>query len=200
MNASPKPDMTGTLVDLQERARASADEVLRVRLELANIKTLATARLVALHWLAIYALALMVREMLEPAKNTLWFPDSWASKLTAMWTYPWVVWAWFGLAIGLVVPLIAFLVSADEEKRKRFERPAVIGLFMGGAGYGVLSIAAARLDIAHVVASYRESAVALFLAGLLVACWHNSRMVMAERAARAAEGEGFRCECAEPQA
>ncbi|MES2910636.1 MAG: hypothetical protein V4718_04570 [Pseudomonadota bacterium] len=186
-------DMPSTLLRLQEDARAAREESLKAKIALANERVRSQARLVALHCLAVFALAIMGREMVEPVKNILWYPGSWAFKLAAMWPAPWatVLLIWFSAAIMLVVPLIVMLaVVPNEDYRKWAEGPAVVGLFMGGFGYGIFSVAAARLDIPHVVASYRESSAMLLLAALLVSCWHNSRVVRATKEARLLEAEG----------
>ncbi|MES2685729.1 MAG: hypothetical protein V4706_02845 [Pseudomonadota bacterium] len=184
-------DMPGTLVELQERARAANEALLQARLEITNERARSHALLTALHCLAVYALCLMVREMLEPAKNVIWYPASWAYKLAAMGGHQTLMTCWFFTAIALVCPLVLMLAAVpNENMRKLAEGPAVLGLFIGGLGYAVMSVAAARLDVPHVVSSYRESSVMLLAAGLLVACWKNSRQLREARQSEWANSQG----------
>jgi len=140
----------------------------------------------SLRWWAVFDLCWMLREVLEPAKNAWLYSGSWAYKLSALNGYTGVMIAWFAIAALLMLPLIITLATAPKTNAaRRAEQPAVIGLFMGALGFTALSVAAARLDIPHVVLSYRESTVMLIVTGLLVSCWHNTRVVRAKREAEA---------------
>jgi len=154
----------------QERQAHAASE-----LELRQVVT-------SLRWWAVFDLLWMLREMLEPARFAWGYPSSWAYKIASTSAHPWIVVCWFFTAALCIVPLIVTLAFTPNSRwSRRCEGIGCAGLFMGGIGFAVLSAFAARLDAAHIVESYRGSAMMLIGTGLLVACWHNSRMIRAHK-------------------
>ena len=180
--------------ELREKLRRTSEARLvdrlhwgRAKLELQQVAT-------SLRWWAVFDLIWMVRELLEPARFAWGYPSSWAYKLAAMSAHPWVLVAWFALSAFLVTPLIFALATVPNTRLcRKSESLASFGLFMGAVGFAFLSTAAARLDIPHVVDSYRGSTVMLLGTGLLVACWHNGRVVRAHKEAQEAPEEELRC-------
>ena len=144
----------------------------------------------SLRWWAVFDLLWMLREVLEPARFAWGYPASWAYTLAKMSAHPWIVVAWFSTSAMLIVPLIFTLAFVPHTNMsRRCEGIACAGLFMGGIGFAVLSSFAGRLDIPHIVESYRGSATMLIGTGLLVACWHNSRVIRAHKADSQQQGQ-----------
>ncbi len=169
-------------LELDREREASQATKLKYQLKTARFAQAMTS----LRWWAVFDLCWMTREIMEPAKNTYLYAGSWAYKLSSMGGYSTLLICWFSIAAALVVPLIFTLATIPKTlAARKAEQPAVIGLFMGALGFTALSVAAARLDIPHVVLAYRESTVMLIATGLLVSCWHNSRVVRANREAQA---------------
>ncbi|MEC5213331.1 hypothetical protein RCH06_001877 [Polaromonas sp. CG_9.5] len=198
--------MKAVLANLSENLRQCNEQLLSVRLTQdrehkageferqshARAKLKLEQVITSLRWWAVFDLIWMLRETLEPARYAWSYPSSWAYKLAAQSAYPLIVVCWFATTALLIAPLIVTLAMVPNAPlTRRCEGAACVGLFMGGIGYAVLSSFADRLDIPHVVDSYRGSATMLIVTGLLVACWHNSRVI---RASKAPTAQGGVCE------
>lgn len=173
-------DMPGTLVDLQERLRAANEQLTLNRLK-ADRKALRLQQIAtSMRWWVVADLCWMMLEALEPARFAWSYPGSWAYKLAVAFSDRYLVVGWFGVAAACVLPLILAMATVPKSRFcRRCERLAFIGLLMGGIGFAFMASSAARLDIPQVVDSYRWSTLKLISTGLLVACWHNSRLVLA---------------------
>jgi hypothetical protein len=174
--------MPGINLDSLEDFRRCKELLLSERLAHQRVVTHLNLVLTSLRWWAVADLCWMLRESLEVARYAYGYPASWAYKLSALTAHPWLSVAWFSASSALIAPLIVMLAVAPRTNAcRQLERVGCAGLFMSGVGYAVLASFAARLDIPHVVDSYRGSTTMLLVTGLLLACWHNSRMLREEK-------------------
>ena len=178
-------DMPEVLLSLQEQSRSSSEYALQLKLQFdAERKRYVRQALelrqavTSLRWWAVAGLLWMLREALEPARFAHSYPSSWAYKLAVMTAHPqFLVW-WFSVSAALIAPAVIFMAAAPMHRYcSRTQDLAIFGLGGGAFGYAYLATAAMRLDAPHVVDSYVGSSVMLFVTALLVACWHNSRVV-----------------------
>lgn len=164
--------------DLEEQLRRAKEVILETQLQAQNNLFLAGQTATSLRWWAVVYLMWMVREAAEPARYAFSYPTSWAYKIADMTAHPSILVVWFSVATVLIIPLIFFLIfEPDGYMSHKSQDWALCGLGGAGLGYAYLASAAMRLDVPHVADSYVGSTIMLTITALLVACWHNARIV-----------------------
>lgn len=194
-------DFAETVETLREKLRVSNEAhgiaklaLIEERKVVESVQLELNQAVTSLRWWAVMYLIWMVRESLEPARFAFAYPSSWIFKLAEMHSHREFGIAWFTVAGTLIIPLIVTLSFVPKSKAcERAQDLALVGLGMGAIGFAYLFTLASRLDIPHVADSYVGSATMMAVTALLVACWHNSRVV---RCYLASEGKEPRC--AEP--
>lgn len=174
---------------LNEQLRASHERVLTMQLTLNcerkqhRIRLLELEQaLTSLRWFAVVFLFWVTKEVTEPARFILDYPSSWAFKLSVLGGYPSSTALWFAVSGALIAPLVVLLATAPRSKAcLRAQDVALVGLGAGGLGFVYMASLAMRVDAPQIVDAYVSSTILLASTGLLVACWHNTRIIRAYR-------------------
>lgn len=159
--------------------------------------TPATVLVQQLRWMAVLCQGYTLVNMIEPARNALWYETSWAYRVAAVSSLgPAAFIAWFALSMMLALPLLLGLIFAPQSRMTRGAVGAnAVGTFMAAVGHFYIASTIARWDApGQVLAAFAANAALLVAGAMVMACWQNARHVTRylhdQRAARCVGSKG----------